>query len=53
MFGDFFMFNKDNWQMPYLKNDLKNVIINGLSFALLGGILAGSLDFLFNYITHL
>ena len=36
--------------MPYLKNELKNVIINGLLFALLGGILAGSLDFLFNYI---
>ena len=44
------MFNINNWKEPIIKRDLKYVILNGLLFSILGGILGGSLDFLFSYI---
>lgn len=44
------MFKKNNWLEPIYKNDVISVILNGLFSAILGGILAGVVDFLFNMI---
>ena len=44
------MFKKEEWKAPFLKRDLKNVILFGILFAILGGILGGALDYLFYYI---
>lgn len=44
------MFSKTNWQEPIYKKDLRNVILNGVVFAILAGILGGAFDFLFAYI---
>lgn len=38
------MFNKNNWRQPIYKNDVKTVIIFGLTAAILGGILTGLID---------
>ncbi len=40
------MFKGNNWKEPIYKDDLKNVILNGIVFSILGGVLAGTLDFL-------
>ena len=42
------MFNKYEWKQTIYKDDLINVIINGIVAAILGGILAGALDYLFS-----
>jgi hypothetical protein len=44
------MFNKFAWKQEIYKDDLLPVIGNGLLFAVIGGILAGLLDFLCNLI---
>lgn len=44
MFGDFFMFNKNNWKEPIYKNDLKMVLIFGITAMILGGIVTGLFD---------
>lgn len=41
------MFKINNWKQPLYKNDIINVLLNGFIFSVLGGILAGLLDFLF------
>ncbi len=41
------LFSKYYWSQPIYKDDLKGVLLNGLIFSVLGGILAGALDFLF------
>lgn len=40
------MFKMYNWKQPIYKDDLKAVILNGLLFSILGGVLAGTLDYL-------
>lgn len=49
------MFNKNSWKEPIYKNDLINVILNGLIAGIFGGLLAGAIDYLFimlnSYIT--
>lgn len=40
------MFKKYNWKQPLYKDDIINVVLNGLVSAILGGILAGMLNFL-------
>ena len=47
-----FMFNKNNWHEPIYKEDVKQVITNGLIAAILGGILGGALDYLFNVLNY-
>lgn len=42
-----FMFKKYNWQQLIYKDDVINVILNGLIFSILAGILAGVIDYLF------
>lgn len=42
------MFNSNNWKEAIYKDDLKSVILNGIIFSILGGILAGALDYLTN-----
>ena len=44
------MFNKNNRHEPIYKEDVKHVILNGLIAAILGGILGGALDYLFNVV---
>ena len=44
------MFNKNNWLEPIYKQDLIAVIVNGLVSCILGGILAGVLDYLLSLI---
>lgn len=44
------MFKKNNWLEPIYKNDIIGVLLNGFFSAILGGILAGVVDFLFNMI---
>ncbi len=41
------MFHIGNWKMPIYKDDVRNVVLYGLIYSILAGILAGSLDFLF------
>lgn len=41
------VFSKYNWKQTIYKDDLKNVILNGLLVAILGGILAGLVDYAF------
>ena len=38
------MFNKNNWRQPIYKNDVRTVIIFGLTATILGGILTGLID---------
>ena len=38
------MFNKNNWRQPIYKNDVRTVIIFGLTAAILGGILTGLIE---------
>ena len=38
------MFKKYNWQQPIYKNDLRTVLIFGISAMILGGILSGLLE---------
>ncbi len=45
------MFKKYNWKQPIYKDDLINVLINGFLCAILGGLLAGCIDFLFGLIS--
>lgn len=40
------MFNKYQWKQPIYKEDLKPVLLNGIVFSILGGILAGLADYL-------
>ena len=40
------MFKLNNWKQTIYKDDIKAVIINGLLMAILGGILAGLVDYL-------
>jgi hypothetical protein len=40
------MFNKYAWKQPIFKSDLLPVLGNGLLFAIVGGVLAGLLDYL-------
>lgn len=43
------MFNKNNWHEPIYKNDLKNVLLFGITAMILGGIVTGLFDaLLFN-----
>lgn len=44
------MFNKNNWKEPIYKDDVISVLINGFLVALLGGILGGALEYLFDLI---
>lgn len=41
------MFKLNNWKEKIYLDDLKSIIINGLLAAILGGVLAGLVDFLF------
>ena len=41
------LFSKYYWSQPIYKEDLRGVLLNGAIFSILGGILAGALDFLF------
>ena len=40
------MFNKYAWKQPIFKSDLFPVLLNGLIFCILGGILGGLIDYL-------
>lgn len=42
------MFNKNNWKEPLYTNDVIGVTIKGLAACILGGVLAGALDYLFS-----
>lgn len=44
------MFNIDNWHKRIYKDDLVYVLINAFAVVLLGGIIAGSIDYLFSLI---
>ena len=44
------MFNKNNWKEPIYKDDLIYVLLNGFISAILCGILAGVIDYLFIYL---
>ncbi len=44
------MFNIDNWHKRIYKDDLSYVLINAIAVVLLGGIIAGSIDYLFSLI---
>lgn len=45
------MFKKYNWQQPIFKDDLISVLVNGILSAILGGLLAGCIDYLFGLIS--
>ena len=42
------MFNKNNWHEPIYKNDLKNVLLFGITTMILCGIITGLFDALLN-----
>ena len=44
------MFDIDNWHKRIYKDDLSYVLINAVAVVILGGIIAGSIDYLFSLV---